>query len=35
MHRFVSQIVGMGLAAQSAWRQPKIQMRLWAKHRAG
>jgi hypothetical protein len=35
MHRFASQLSGTGLAAQSARRQPKKQMRLWAKHMGG
>jgi hypothetical protein len=30
MHRFASQFVTNGLAAQSAPHQPKKQLRLWA-----
>jgi hypothetical protein len=32
MHRFGLAIAGIGLAAQSALRQPKKQVRVWASH---
>jgi hypothetical protein len=32
MHRLVSPVSGIGLTAQSARRQSKKQMRVWAKH---